>query len=55
MTPVIKETDFPELVEIYNTKGRRVHFAPPSGHRCVCQRALGGAKCSKYESMKVFL
>lgn len=22
MTPVIKETDFPELVEIYNTKGR---------------------------------
>lgn len=23
MTPVIKETDFPELVEIYNTKGRR--------------------------------
>jgi hypothetical protein len=23
MTPVIKETDFPKLVEIYNTKGRR--------------------------------
>ena len=23
MTAVIKETDFPELVEIYNTKGRR--------------------------------
>ena len=19
-----------------------VHFAPPSGHRCVCQRTLGG-------------
>lgn len=23
MSPIIKETDFPELVEIYNTKGRR--------------------------------
>ena len=23
MTPVIKDTDFPELVKIYNTKGRR--------------------------------
>ena len=23
-----------------------LHFAPPSGHWCVCQRTLGGAKCS---------
>jgi len=25
---------------------KNLHFAPPSGHRCVCQRPLGGAKCT---------
>ena len=36
-------TELPPLQMVWNRKGFKLHFAPPSGHWCVCQRTLGGA------------
>ena len=29
----------------------KVHFAPPGGHRCVCQRTLGGGNGQRFNQL----